>query len=420
VHRDVSAGETAISSRTMLFAGCDALAQGGGLARAALAVARELGAPLGLAPETALCCGLKLVEAGHPDDFTAHATAVRASLGPGPVNLVFLTPGCARAVREKWPPLPAGSRVEHITTYLARALATGGIAAERPPLPISVVWHDPCELSRGLAEVTAPRALLAAAVEEVREPIRTGVDTSCCGAAGLLPRSLPEVAASMAALRRAELDACAAQLTRGALRNGCDLVVAVGGDGTINEVVNGFFETPLPGEPPRPVRKGAALGILPRGTGGDLRRTLGLDPDLRKCGPRLAGARKPIDVGRVDFVRDDGNPGARYFINVGEAGVGSEVVTLANRGSKALGGKLTFTIASLRALASWEDVAIRWSLDGGVFEEDEVTTFAVANGRYFGGGMQVAPGALIDDGLFGITIWRGYGLADFVLRSGSR
>src|SRR5205085_5874167 len=79
VHRDVSAGETATSSRTMLIAGCDALAQGGDLARAALAVARELGAPLGLAGETALCCGLKLVEAGHPDDFTAHATAVRAS-----------------------------------------------------------------------------------------------------------------------------------------------------------------------------------------------------------------------------------------------------------------------------------------------------------------------------------------------------
>src|SRR5205085_59259 len=67
---------------------------------------------------------------------------------------------------------------------------------------------------------------------------------------------------------------------------------------------------------------------------------------------------------------------------------------------------------------SWKDVAIRWSLDGGVFEEDEVTTFAVANGRYFGGGMQVAPGALIDDGLFGITVWRGYGLYDLVLKSG--
>jgi Fe-S oxidoreductase len=213
VHRAVSAGETAASrSRpAMLFAGCDALSQGGDLARAALAVARELGAPLGLAPETALCCGLKLVEAGHPDEFAAHAARVRGIFGPAPVNLIFLTPGCARAARERWPALPPGSRVEHVTTYLARALASRGARAERPPLPISVTWHDPCELSRGLAEVTAPRALLAAAVEEVREPIRTGVDTSCCGAAGLLPRSLPEVAASIASLRRTELDACGAK-----------------------------------------------------------------------------------------------------------------------------------------------------------------------------------------------------------------
>jgi len=211
----------------------------------------------------------------------------------------------------------------------------------------------------------------------------------------------------------------AEELTRTALRDGFDLVVAVGGDGTINEVVNGFFEPPVPGVPAKYVRAGAALGILPRGTGGDLRRTLDLDPDLRRCGPRLAGTRRAIDVGRVDFVRDSGEPAARYFINVGEAGVGAEVVTLANKSSKALGGKLTFSIASLRALAGWKDVAVRYSLDGGPFEEAEVTTFAVANGRYFGGGMQVAPGARIDDGLFAITIWSGYGLSDFVFKSGS-
>src|SRR5207248_5099901 len=142
----VSAGEGAapamrMPARAMLFAGCDALAQGGDLARVALAVARELGAPLGLVPETALCCGLKLVEAGHPDEFAAHATRVRGTFGPSPVNLIFLTPGCARAVRERWPALPAGSVVEHVTTYLARALATRGPPAERPPLPISVAWH---------------------------------------------------------------------------------------------------------------------------------------------------------------------------------------------------------------------------------------------------------------------------------------
>jgi glycolate oxidase iron-sulfur subunit len=194
----------------LLFGGCEALAEGGYLLTTALAVARELAAPLELVPETALCCGLALVEAGHPEPFAAHAARVRDGLGPRPVNLVFLAPGCARAVRERWPALPAGSVVEHITTWLARAMATRPDLAERPPLPIAVAWHDPCELARGLGETTAPRALLAAAVEEVREPVRSGADTSCCGAAGLLPRSLPEVAAAIAAQRRTEIGACGA------------------------------------------------------------------------------------------------------------------------------------------------------------------------------------------------------------------
>jgi len=211
----------------------------------------------------------------------------------------------------------------------------------------------------------------------------------------------------------------AAELTRRALRDGADLVVAVGGDGTISEVVNGFFEEPRHGEPPRPVRPGAALGILPRGTGGDLRRSVGLDGDLRSCAPRLKGEPRPVDVGRIDLVDAKGQPTARYFINVAEAGVGSEAVRIANSSSKWLGGKLTFALASARALVSWRDVRVRWSLEGGPTQEGAVTAFAVANGRCFGGGMIVAPAAKLDDGLFHITIWSGYSLTDFVLRSGS-
>jgi YegS/Rv2252/BmrU family lipid kinase len=211
----------------------------------------------------------------------------------------------------------------------------------------------------------------------------------------------------------------ASDLARRALREGADLVIAVGGDGTINEVVNGFFEEPRYGDAPRPVRAGAALGILPRGTGGDLRRTLGLDGDLRSCAPRLKHESRPVDVGRIDYVDFKGQPAARYFINVAEAGVGSDVVRIANASSKLLGGKLTFALASLRALAGWRDVPVRWSLDGAPPEEGSVTTFAIANGRCFGGGMIVAPGALLDDGLFHVTIWSGYSLSDFVLRSGS-
>jgi diacylglycerol kinase (ATP) len=210
-----------------------------------------------------------------------------------------------------------------------------------------------------------------------------------------------------------------ADLARQALSRGAELVVAVGGDGTINEVVNGFFEEARPGEGARPIRPGAALGIIPRGTGGDFRKTIGLDGDLRQCGPRLAGHRRAVDVGFVEYVADDGTPAARYFLNVAEAGVGAEVVRIANRSAKRLGGRATFALASVRALAGWRDIPVRFSLDGGPAEDAVVTTFAVANGRCFGGGMIVAPGARLDDGLFSITIWSGYGLADFALRGAS-
>jgi YegS/Rv2252/BmrU family lipid kinase len=213
------------------------------------------------------------------------------------------------------------------------------------------------------------------------------------------------------------LHAC--ELTRQALRAGHQLVVAVGGDGTINEVVNGFFEPAVPGEPPRKVSPTAALAVLPRGTGGDLRRSIGLDGDLSRSAARLRGPAGPVDVGRVDYTADDGVRESRYFINVAEVGVGARVVEIANRSNKALGGKLTFMLASLRALAGWRDLRVRASFDGAPPEELSVTTLAIANGRYFGGGMMVAPEALLDDGLFHVTIWSGYGLSDFVLKSGS-
>jgi len=210
----------------------------------------------------------------------------------------------------------------------------------------------------------------------------------------------------------------ATELTRQALVEH-DLIVAVGGDGTINEVVNGFFEEPRPGVPAKAIRPGASLGVLPRGTGGDLRRTIGLDGDLWRCVARLKGERGAVDVGRVDYQDDEGRPASRYFINVAEVGVGAKVVEIANASSKVLGGKLTFMLASMRALAGWRDLDIRVSVDGGPLEDHSVTTFAIANGRFFGGGMMVAPEARFDDGLFHLTLWKGFTLLDFVLKQGA-
>jgi len=203
----------------------------------------------------------------------------------------------------------------------------------------------------------------------------------------------------------------AATLTAEALRKGYRRIVAVGGDGTLNEVVNGFFQ--VEGGVPAD----ACLALVPRGTGGDFRRTYGVNGSLVHHCARLKGEVRPLDVGRVRFTRADGTPGERYFANVASFGVSGRVDRAVNSGSKVLGGKIGFFLASVRTLAGWRDQKVRIRVDGGPEEPLSITTVAVANGQYFGGGMRVAPQADPADGLFDVTIWSGYRLKDFALKS---
>jgi YegS/Rv2252/BmrU family lipid kinase len=204
----------------------------------------------------------------------------------------------------------------------------------------------------------------------------------------------------------------AAALTAQALQQGFRRIVAVGGDGTLNEVVNGFFQTGV-------VPPDACLALVPRGTGGDFRRTFGLNGSLRDCCARLRGEVRPLDVGKVHYTRPDGTPGERYFVNVASFGVSGQVDRAVNSGNKLLGGKVSFFVASVRTLVGWRDQKVRLRIDGGAEESLGITTVAVANGQYFGGGMRVAPEADPSDGSFDVTIWSGYHLKDFALKSAS-
>jgi YegS/Rv2252/BmrU family lipid kinase len=207
----------------------------------------------------------------------------------------------------------------------------------------------------------------------------------------------------------------ATTLAREALLAGHRLVLAVGGDGTLGEVVNGFF-----GPDGTPVAPGAAVGLLPRGTGGDFRKTALLPREFGEAARRVAVATvRPIDVGRVRFRTHEGGLGERYFLNVASFGVSGQVAKEVNRTTKAFGGLVSFYIASFKAMMRYRDRPVRIRVDDGPPEEVQVTTLAVANGQYFGGGMKVAPGARLDDGLFSCTLWGGYGIGDFVFRSGS-
>ncbi len=190
----------------------------------------------------------------------------------------------------------------------------------------------------------------------------------------------------------------ATDFARSAVLEGRGMVVAAGGDGTINEVVNGFFED---GEP---IETRAKLGVLPMGTGGDFRRTFDIPLDAAGAGAVLsAGASRRIDAGRVTFATGEGSRGVRHFVNIADAGIGGDVVNRVNRGPKLVNGEVTFMLASIVTLLRWRNKPMSVSVDG---EEHHLIAqqVVVANGRYFGGGMKVAPHALPDDGLFDVVI----------------
>ncbi len=213
--------------------------------------------------------------------------------------------------------------------------------------------------------------------------------------------------------RLTERPADATLQTRRALEGGYEMVVAMGGDGTISEVVDGFFTEA------GPVREGAVLGVLPFGTGGDFRKTIGAPKELPLGAASLRGRRtRRIDVGRLTYLTLENAPVTRHFVNIASFGIGGLVDQLVNASSKALGGRVSFAWATVRAVRRYRPQRVRLRLDDGEAREVLVQSVAVANGRYFGGGMQIAPHALLDDGRFDVVSLPPMGLLDLALRGG--
>lgn len=204
----------------------------------------------------------------------------------------------------------------------------------------------------------------------------------------------------------------AARIARKAIQDGYECIVAVGGDGTINEVVNGFFHEG------KALNPNAAMGVIPRGTGGDFRRAFGWDLELDSALARLRTDKtEPFDVGLVEYINHEGKPDQRYFANIASMGVSAFVANEVNRSNKALGGNMAFVWGTVKGMFRFEPPMVKIRADGGPQESLPINVVAVANGRYFGSGMCVAPDALTHDGRFDVTIWSGYTLKDFILKS---
>lgn len=166
----------------------------------------------------------------------------------------------------------------------------------------------------------------------------------------------------------------------------------------MNEVVNGFFSNG------QLINYEAELALLSHGTGGDLIRTLQISRGIEGFLEILRrGQKRLIDVGEVLFQDEHRQQTHRYFLNVADVGLGGETVARVNKQSKLLGGKLSFLIASILSILRYRNKVMCCEIDGKLIFEGRLNSIMVANGRYIGGGMMIAPHAELDDGLFDVV-----------------
>jgi diacylglycerol kinase (ATP) len=168
-------------------------------------------------------------------------------------------------------------------------------------------------------------------------------------------------------------------------------VIVAGGDGTLSEVVTGMLSANLGGY--------AKIGVLPLGTGSDFIRTLGVSNRIDAAIEQLvAGATRTVDAGRVSYRASDGQQVSRYFVNVASLGLSGLVNEFVNQGTRILGGRIAFLIGTIRSLVRYRRESVSIRVDGELVFEGSLVLAALANGEFFGGGMRVAPNALLDDG----------------------
>ena len=199
-------------------------------------------------------------------------------------------------------------------------------------------------------------------------------------------------------------------LTRQALEEGADQIIAVGGDGTVNEVVNGWFEND------QPINPETSMSVLMCGSGCDFQRSLVPEAFVHPTPEGNPSETKQIDVGKMTFRDESDGSSVRYYANIGSLGLSGEVDRFLMRhpNLKQLGGKALFLYATLIQLLKCPQFQLKIRLDDDSEFEVQSRLVAIANGQFFGGGMQVAPEALLDDGLFDVIWLKEMNLATFL------
>lgn len=193
----------------------------------------------------------------------------------------------------------------------------------------------------------------------------------------------------------------AERIAREGVRAGFERIVVAGGDGTTSEVVSGLLGANLGDY--------AEVAPLPLGTGGDLMRNLGVPRQLDRTLEGIAAGRsKRVDAGRVRYTDRSGRERTAHFLNVTSFGVSGLITELVNRATKAFGGRVSFLLGTLRGITRYRPEEVRIRVQGELVHEGPLVLGTAANGRFFGGGMQVAPQAEPADGLFDVVVIPGF------------
>ena len=178
-----------------------------------------------------------------------------------------------------------------------------------------------------------------------------------------------------------------------AVDQGAELLVVVGGDGSVHEVANGIAG-----------RSGVEIAVIARGTGWDFARSLGLPRNIdRAIEVALSGETRTIDLGRATYRLWAGGEAQSFFANIASAGMSGAIAQRANDSSKALGGKVSYLWATFAVFARWSSTEIHVTVDGET-RQARMHDVIVANGPYVGGGMKIAPEAEPDDGTFDVLL----------------
>ena len=187
----------------------------------------------------------------------------------------------------------------------------------------------------------------------------------------------------------------AIKLAHEAMTNQAQLLIAIGGDGTINEVVNGIFEHTL--------TPSCELGIINCGSGGGLAQSLGLPAQvIDQIDLICSSPGKPLDIGLLKYTDNNGYTQQRYFINECQLGISAEIVARVGLQQKQLGGTLAFGLATILELLRFKAVSITSFLDQKSPATRALLGMVIGNGRYCAGGMQLTPQASPSDGRFDI------------------